>query len=323
MNRFQLCCKKTAIATIFTTAIALSSFGLNPKNAQAQKDPFADSTSLPLSLTLEELDGSWRKFSISGQYDMADLLKAWTSLFGGAVSYSNVYFTQGKTTTTAGQTYLVAYRVPLSGRDLDLSQLFAGWGMTGSQENGCDALSEFITPPLTMQSEISLALLNPTTIGSLNDIRTLDVAAEIQASEKRHNALLESCREQELRAVSAEAKQTLGSIHRAQQAYQFENVSFTPNISELGIGEFDEENYRYFISIDSPRFVSTQAIATSETGFNLVGGVAVVDNGGPGLDYTLSILCEATEAGGEIPAAPTFNPQTMILSCPAGTRESY
>jgi type IV pilus assembly protein PilA len=50
------------------------------------------------------------------------------------------------------------------------------------------------------------------------------------------------------KARESEAKSTIGSMNRAQQAYFAENIAFASTVENLGIGITDSSNYRYSIT---------------------------------------------------------------------------
>ena len=66
----------------------------------------------------------------------------------------------------------------------------------------------------------------------------------------------------------SEAKQTLGALNRAQQAYRLEKTQFAPEVDYLGLGvEVDTNNYQY---------------GTSLTGASLAGSLGAFGDAGEG-----------------------------------------
>lgn len=124
---------------------------------------------------------------------------------------------------------------------------------------------------------------------------------------------------------NSEAKQYVGAINRAQQAYFIENNAFANDIEKLGLGiKTETVNYTY----------STQA--TDNAAFNYgisrqvalkswVGGVFAVPatdvnpTAAKGEMTTVVILCQANSPGTNKPTAPTY--QDGILTCSDGTSE--
>lgn len=148
----------------------------------------------PLSLTMKDLgSGSWRRVRISGTGESkgsgGGILDMFGAMMGGAAGSAmssvmgpmlsgvatageNVFYTQGKTMTIGGETYLIAYQPQT--KPIDLPTLM--------KMDNKDAPP--IPKPLTADSALSLSLLNLRTAGSLMDIRTVDMKSEITASEE-------------------------------------------------------------------------------------------------------------------------------------------
>ncbi|HBE16329.1 MAG TPA: general secretion pathway protein GspH [Cyanobacteria bacterium UBA11149] len=125
--------------------------------------------------------------------------------------------------------------------------------------------------------------------------------------------------------LGSEAKQYIGAMNRAQQAYFLENNAFTNNIEKLGLGiKTETENYSYSThATDKAAFnygISRQVALRS-----WVGGVFTVPatdanpNVVKGEMTTLAILCEANSPGTNKPAAPTY--QNGVLACGEGTTQ--
>jgi len=316
MKILPLIGQSTAIALLLSTAMAIAPTDIFLKDVRADENPLTGATNLPTSLTLSELDGSWQKFRISGQYEFADLVKTWSSLIGLS-TYNNTYFTQGKTVKILGKTYLVAYRFPVTNEAMNLTSMFSSWQLPGD----CEA-QEMPDQTLTLDTRVSLSLLNPESMGSLNDIQNLDVNAEIQQSKEQAEARKKACQEAVMANIKVEALQYVGSMNRGQQAYALEMNKFTANIDDLGLGlPGDTDDYHYSFESLSPDLIVSRATAKSENGYHIVGAVAVtLDND---YSYTISIICESTEAGGDVPDAPKFNSNLQTLTCPMGTTETY
>ncbi|NJN74422.1 MAG: hypothetical protein HC799_17330 [Limnothrix sp. RL_2_0] len=316
MKMFHFILKSTAIATALSTMMAMTPLGFAQKQARVSANPLAESSDLPLSLTLGELDGSWRKFKTSGQYEFGDLMKAWANLIGFS-SYNNLYFTQGKTITVAGNSYLVAYRFPVSDEDINLEEMFDSWQLG----EGCDP-SEMTDSMISLDTKVSLSLLNPNTIGSLNDIESFDVTTEIEKAKAQQEARQLLCEKAEAESKMFEAQQYLRTINYAQQDLYLETGTLTGNLAGLNAGmPSGSDDYYYSVTLQSPDFMTSQAIAKSPEGFNLVGAVAAVSSGEE--KYTISILCQSEEAGTTVPTNPILNSSIPSLSCAPGTKESY
>jgi len=129
------------------------------------------------------------------------------------------------------------------------------------------------------------------------------------------------------KAKASEAKNNIGAMNRAQQAYYLENKAFSNSFESLDIGIPTQTiNYEY-----STRATKTAAfnygIARKGTKNikNYVSGVFVVPatNVDPKADkkemITVTIVCEATSSGRTKIAAPTL--QNNVPTCGSETKE--
>lgn len=109
------------------------------------------------------------------------------------------------------------------------------------------------------------------------------------------------------RAKQAEAKQYIGSMNRAQQAYYVENNKFAKEINDLGIGiETETKNYRYKIvpQNNSTQSVMMTAQAKSPELRSYTGAVFVVKENNKYLPVT--VICETNEPSSTPPSMPTL-----------------
>ena len=310
--------KTTALCLASLMAIAPAVMKLD--NSAAQANPLSDDSEYPLDLTVGEMDGSWREFRISGQYEFADLIQTWFSIFGISNTYGNTYFTQGETIEVAGKEYLVAYRFPSAPQEIDLEAMFNVWD-TGQE---CEDMSQLESQLISPESPLQLSLLNPITIGSLNDIKAVSVTSLVDQSKERFAMMQEACKEVEAENMVLDAIDDLRLINRSQQAFWLENQTFAADLETLQTGlTADTENYTYFLSVESDLLTTSQAIAKSPTGHHIVGGVYALDESVYGYPSTVTILCEKTEAGGQPPSVPKFDEGLQDLVCPVGTLETY
>lgn len=147
--------------------LALSLLAVSPAFSQSAAPPlggltpFLSGSQYPLSLTLKNLDGSWRTFSLSGSGDAAGQLGVYFSLLTNGLQ--STYYTKGETVTLNGEVYLVAYHQKIT---LDYTTLFKG--------NSSDLPP---APKLTPDTVLSLSLLNLRSVGSLNDIQAFSLQA--------------------------------------------------------------------------------------------------------------------------------------------------
>jgi hypothetical protein len=186
----------------------------------------------PLTRQLKDLDDSWRQIAISGQYEMADLMKTWTSLFGADL-YNNIYYTQGETVKVNQETYVVAYRLASSGEPVNINALFENvmGSMAGFTGGDCAAItsSEAINP----ETNISLSLLNLKTIGSLNNVRPFDLETDLAMLEKAKQQSQEACEQANLAVIESQAESNLQSLGSALRGYAEQNEDKLPDMSSL------------------------------------------------------------------------------------------
>lgn len=168
--------RKTALLLAF----AVLSMSLLPTMGQTQtadvKDLFSGNT-IPLTLKLKDLDGDWRRFAAGGGGGLGDMgglfgtmMSAMMGVMGGG-SAGNAYFTKGQTVVMGGETFLVTYKV----KTKSISSFVA---LMAENPAG---------PPkpekLTLDSALSLSLLNLHATPSFNDIRPFDMKVEIEEND--------------------------------------------------------------------------------------------------------------------------------------------
>jgi hypothetical protein len=262
---------------------------------------------IPLSMELQNLDKSWRKISISGQFEMADFIKNWSNLFGSA-SYDNTYYTQGNTITIENQSYLIAYRLPLEPQSMTLVQ----WMENLSGLDKCQ--EENFPKKLTGKTQVVLSLLNLNTVGSMNNIIPLDVGQEIAKSEQNYQKILLTCQQEKFASLQAEAKQYVDTMNRAQQAYLLEEEKFATSLDSLGLIEIssETETYSYFIK-SGENSVFNYAVSKNENLASYVGGVFSFADGTQEV-----IVCVAQQLGKETPLPPILEDSRPV--CARGTK---
>ena len=125
------------------------------------------------------------------------------------------------------------------------------------------------------------------------------------------------------KAKQSEAKQYVGSMNRAQQAYLAENGRFANSVNALGIGiKTETTNYKYSVNVAN-KAVFYYGLSKDEKLKSYVGAVFllpsnnVTPKAGHNEMTTVSILCVAKSPGTAKPANPTnINGQ---LACGNGT----
>ncbi|WP_299406149.1 type IV pilin-like G/H family protein [Acaryochloris sp. IP29b_bin.148] len=100
---------------------------------------------------------------------------------------------------------------------------------------------------------------------------------------------------QAIKARDAGAKNALGAINRAQQAYRLENPTFATSYTELGIEPFEDESFDIeIVSGDANRAYATATAKSSDT--KSFSGVVTIKDG----DFTTVKVCE-TESASQTP----------------------
>jgi hypothetical protein len=121
----------------------------------------------PLTLKLKDLDASWRRLTAHTGTEALNPATMYRAMYGGGTG-AGVYFTKGQTTTVAGETYLVAYRIVVKPLEMaQLNALMRGGGPPPEPEKP------------TATSPLALALLNLRMAGSFTDIRAFDLEVEL------------------------------------------------------------------------------------------------------------------------------------------------
>jgi hypothetical protein len=111
----------------------------------------------------------------------------------------------------------------------------------------------------------------------------------------------------------SEAKQYIGSMNRAQQAYFLEEDNFTDNIPELGLGISTEtENYTYSSHATLLSAINYGVSRQSDLK-SYVGGVFLGSVEETGELTTLAIFCETKDKGTHRPPAPIV--EDGVIQC--------
>ena len=153
-----------------TTAIPLA---LPPGSANPSlNDIFSGSSAVPLSLKLGDLNGDWRRMTITGTVDLGTITQVVTSLLSSAGV--GIYYTRGQTLTLGNTSYLVTYRT--QPKAFDLTSLMQMGQMAAS--SGKPPAPEKLTP----ETPLALTLLNLQSAGSLTDVRAFDLNTELTNS---------------------------------------------------------------------------------------------------------------------------------------------
>lgn len=111
------------------------------------------------------------------------------------------------------------------------------------------------------------------------------------------------------KARQSEAKNNLGAVNRTQLAYYLDNQSFTPNLSALGLGITNSDNYNYSVAVTNTGN-SVTALATSLKADLKEYSGGVFKNATD--TTTASILCEGNTA--LIDATPPTNATDCVAN---------
>ncbi|MFM2312016.1 MAG: hypothetical protein RLZZ04_1292 [Cyanobacteriota bacterium] len=263
--------RKTTLALAIVTSILTYS----QKCLASDFQELISGNQAPLSRQLKDFDDSWRQVAISGQYEMADLMKSWTNLFGANI-YNNIYYTQGKTVQVNDETYVVAYRLASSGEPLNLNSLLEGvmGSVSGIAGGDCEAIAspEKITP----ETKVTLSLLNLKTIGSLNNVRPFDLETDLAMLEEAEQQAQEACEQANLAAMNSQVESNLQSLGSALLSYAEQNEHKLPEMSDLETVKLALQEFVYDESVFyHPETFEPYLVNTSLSGQNL----AELDNG--------------------------------------------
>jgi Type IV pilin-like G and H, putative len=117
------------------------------------------------------------------------------------------------------------------------------------------------------------------------------------------------------RGQEAEAKNNLGALGRAQQAFHFESVRFTSNINELGIVP-DEDNYTFDIQMITNNQVKILAIPKIDGIKSFASGVIF----SPSSDSYNIVMCASDEPTKN---APSLQIRSGSFQCPSDSSKLH
>lgn len=121
---------------------------------------------------------------------------------------------------------------------------------------------------------------------------------------------------QAAKAKQTEAKNYIGSVTRAQQAYRIEKPTFAGTISQLEIGiPTATQDYTYTLNPTTGVEASTSVLANAtDRALRDYSGAVVVQTTG----QTAVLTCQTTAPGGAAPAL-NLTPGTTAPTCPGGS----
>jgi hypothetical protein len=144
---------RLAIAAMISTAAIPATIHSSLAAAPTLSEILTGKT-VPNTVKIRDLNPEWRALATSGQFEFGNTIQMMVSSFTGG-AFSPSYYTKGQTISLAGETYMVAYSL---------------------QEQ---------PEKITGETTLGLSLLNIKTIGSLNNIRSFNLATETVLLEKQ------------------------------------------------------------------------------------------------------------------------------------------
>ncbi|BAZ32895.1 general secretion pathway protein H [Cylindrospermum sp. NIES-4074] len=128
---------------------------------------------------------------------------------------------------------------------------------------------------------------------------------------------LPSLLNQASKAKQAEAKNYIGTMNRAQQAYFLENGKFASTISELQLGiKSETTNYSYSVNVINPKRSVRLTAKAKNSGIKSYTGAVFVQNAKE--SFTIAGVCETNAPSQTPPSMPQF--VKGIIRCPAGSQ---
>ena len=212
---------------------------------------------------------------------------------------------------------------------------FSSANLKGANLSGAIAFkADFTNANLTNANLTSACLLGSNFKGAILDNADLQDAllksAHLEGASMKgtRNAELKGAYSTESSALIAtarrEARNKVGAMNRAQQAYYLEKGMFATKLSDLALGiepESEQYSYRVFASRDRKKLTMVAAVPKVQGIKTYVGFVNVVvlpKNEA----MTLATLCESKEAKPLLPDTPKNSPNQTAIACPNGFVES-
>ncbi len=119
----------------------------------------------------------------------------------------------------------------------------------------------------------------------------------------------------------AEAKQNVGSINRAQQAYYLQSSLFTTDLGELGVGiKTATYNFQYSLLTDpASGIVNNQGVALKQSLKSYLGTVGTIPSYNSASEVlTTAVACETKVPTTGFVAAPSA---TTVVACPTDFKD--
>ncbi|HEY9614441.1 type IV pilin-like G/H family protein [Allocoleopsis sp.] len=124
------------------------------------------------------------------------------------------------------------------------------------------------------------------------------------------------------KAKQAEAKNNIGAVNRAQQAYYLEYQEFTTDLTQLGVGiKTQTTNFFYTIQMANDIINNKAYAVTNKKGLKSYSGVVgtIIGNSTTGEALTVAFACESNIPTTVIPG--NANSVNTANSCPDGFKD--
>ncbi|UBF25928.1 pentapeptide repeat-containing protein [Kovacikia minuta CCNUW1] len=204
----------------------------------------------------------------------------------------------------------------LRGANLSNAILYSG------NLSGTDLTNANLTNAVLTCANLKNAVLDG---ADLKDTRLEKAVLEGASMKDLRNANLEGTYQTVTDAESApaqsEAKQYVGSMMRAEQAYYLEKERFTANLADLGIGIKPETRsylYRIFLYRDRTKAVMVAAVPKQKGLKSYMAFVSVAKTSQFNELSTFATLCESEAATPLLPKMPATFPAVGAAACPSG-----
>lgn len=124
------------------------------------------------------------------------------------------------------------------------------------------------------------------------------------------------------KARQSEAKQNIGAINRAQQAYFLENQDFTTSVQAVGIGiKTQTESYKYEAFTDAGSDVVGNTGVAIKSALRSYFGIVGTTLGGTGSSTEVLTIAFACEANNPTTTAPLTAAELSTVDCVTNNKD--
>lgn len=162
------------------------------------------------------------------------------------------------------------------------------------------------------------------TLNLVDDRQMVSIAEPITNFQKVSDTgvLPEGTRFPQALARQSEARNNIGTINRAQQAFYLEKARFASTIVEAGVGISEEsDNYKYtMVIVDEKQMVWFIATPKTERTKNYIGITKLISENNQ--KFTRSVACESLQPTANVAPKPyNAGRETDYPTCPEGYRD--